>query len=244
MRRKSAHRLEAQGSIFQTNSDTEVIVHLIALSKEQTLPDAMADALRRVEGAFSLVMISSDRIFAARDPRGFRPLAMGRIPAPRRAAAGHDRVCLRDLRLRSDRRDLRARGQAGRIGDRRTRRHHFAVLCAGGGAVELHFRARVFLAARQHGLWTSGAGQPRRSGTPTGAGSSGRCRSRRSRAGLRRDRGRGLRRRERHSVSLRTDPQSLRGTHLHRAAAKRARLRSEAEAESGAHACSKASAWC
>src|SRR4051795_9208389 len=73
-------RLEAQGSIFQTNSDTEVIVHLIALSKEQTLPDAMADALRRVEGAFSLVMLSSDRVFAARDPRGFRPLNMGRIP--------------------------------------------------------------------------------------------------------------------------------------------------------------------
>src|SRR5216110_1679602 len=74
-------RLESQGSIFQTNSDTEVIVHLIALSKEHTLPEAMADALRRVEGAFSLVMLSSDRIFAARDPRGFRPLAMGRIPA-------------------------------------------------------------------------------------------------------------------------------------------------------------------
>jgi amidophosphoribosyltransferase len=74
-------RLERQGSIFQTNSDTEVIVHLIALSKEQTLPEAMADALRRVEGAFSLVMMSNDRIFAARDPRGFRPLAMGRIPA-------------------------------------------------------------------------------------------------------------------------------------------------------------------
>ena len=74
-------RLESQGSIFQTNSDTEVIVHLIALSKEHTLPEAMTDALRRVEGAFSLVMISPDRIFAARDPRGFRPLAMGRIPA-------------------------------------------------------------------------------------------------------------------------------------------------------------------
>src|SRR5213594_3374017 len=74
-------RLETQGSIFQTNSDTEVIVHLIALSKEHTLPEAMADALRRVEGAFSLVMISPDRIFAARDPRGFRPLAMGRMPA-------------------------------------------------------------------------------------------------------------------------------------------------------------------
>src|SRR5438309_2969704 len=74
-------RMEAQGSIFQTTSDTEVIMHLIAQSREHTLPEAMADALRRVEGAFSLVMISPDRIFAARDPRGFRPLAMGRIPA-------------------------------------------------------------------------------------------------------------------------------------------------------------------
>jgi amidophosphoribosyltransferase len=75
-------RLEAQGSIFQTSSDTEVIVHLIALSKEQTLPEAIVDALGQVEGAFSLVMISADRIFAVRDPRGFRPLAMGRIAAP------------------------------------------------------------------------------------------------------------------------------------------------------------------
>src|SRR5205807_5921255 len=79
------HRLEAQGSIFQTNSDTEVIVHLIAQSREQTLPEAMADALRRVEGAFSLVMISRDRIFAARDARGFRPLAMGRLAVADRA---------------------------------------------------------------------------------------------------------------------------------------------------------------
>ncbi len=73
-------QLEQQGSIFQTTSDTEVIVHLIARSREQTLPDAMADALRRIEGAFSLVMMTPDRIFAARDPRGFRPLVMGRIP--------------------------------------------------------------------------------------------------------------------------------------------------------------------
>jgi amidophosphoribosyltransferase len=75
------NRLERQGSIFQTNSDTEVIVHLIALSREHTLPEAIADALRRVEGAFSLVLMTPDRIIAARDPRGFRPLAMGRIPA-------------------------------------------------------------------------------------------------------------------------------------------------------------------
>jgi len=72
-------RLEARGSIFQTTSDTEVIVHLIAQSREQTLPDAIADALRRIEGAFSLVIMSRDRVFAVRDPRGFRPLSMGRI---------------------------------------------------------------------------------------------------------------------------------------------------------------------
>src|SRR5271169_3878646 len=74
-------QLEQQGSIFQTTSDTEVVVHLIARSREQTLPDAVADSLRRIEGAFSLVMLTPDRVFAARDPRGFRPLVMGRIPA-------------------------------------------------------------------------------------------------------------------------------------------------------------------
>jgi amidophosphoribosyltransferase len=72
-------KLEQQGSIFQTTSDTEVVVHLIAQSKEQTLPEAIADALRRIEGAFSLVMMTRDRVFAVRDPRGFRPLSMGRI---------------------------------------------------------------------------------------------------------------------------------------------------------------------
>jgi len=74
-------KLERDGSIFQTNSDTEVIVHLIAHSKEQTLEDAITDALRRIEGAFSLVIMTPDRIFAVRDPRGFRPLSMGRITA-------------------------------------------------------------------------------------------------------------------------------------------------------------------
>src|SRR5579872_4386549 len=105
-------RLDSQGSIFQTNSDTEVIVHLIALSKEQTLPEAIADALRQVEGAFSLVMISPDRIFAARDPRGFRPLAMGRIPA--QGGEKHDRIvfasetCAFDLIGATFERDVKA----------------------------------------------------------------------------------------------------------------------------------------
>jgi amidophosphoribosyltransferase len=71
--------LEREGAKFQTTSDSEIIVQLIAHSKEPTLVDAIADSLRKVDGAFSVIMMTSDRIFAARDPRGFRPLSMGRI---------------------------------------------------------------------------------------------------------------------------------------------------------------------
>src|SRR3954463_13107585 len=84
------HKLEKEGSIFQTSSDTEVIVHLIALSKEKTLEDAITDALRRVEGAFSLVIMTRDRVFAVRDPRAFRPLSMGIMHAGE--ALRHDAI--------------------------------------------------------------------------------------------------------------------------------------------------------
>jgi amidophosphoribosyltransferase len=71
-------RLEAEGSIFQTTSDTEVIVHLIARSRERTLPERVADALRQVRGAYSLVFLTEDSVVAVRDPMGFRPLALGK----------------------------------------------------------------------------------------------------------------------------------------------------------------------
>src|ERR1700723_2709316 len=72
-------RLEREGAYFQTTSDSEIIVQLIAHSKASSLVDAIADSLGQVEGAFSIVMMTRDRVFAARDPRGFRPLSMGRI---------------------------------------------------------------------------------------------------------------------------------------------------------------------
>ena len=75
-------RLEREGAFFQTTSDSEIIVQLIAHSQAGPLVDAIADSLRQVDGAFSLVMMTRDRIFAARDPRGFRPLSMGRIANP------------------------------------------------------------------------------------------------------------------------------------------------------------------
>jgi amidophosphoribosyltransferase len=72
-------RLEHRGSIFQSTSDTEVIVHLVARSAARNLPAALADALNQVEGAYSLLVLTRDEMYAIRDPRGFRPLILGRI---------------------------------------------------------------------------------------------------------------------------------------------------------------------
>src|SRR6266704_1703805 len=71
--------LEQEGSIFQASSDTEVILHLLARSREKTLSGALREALLQLEGAFSLVFLAEDRIIVARDPHGFRPLAFGQM---------------------------------------------------------------------------------------------------------------------------------------------------------------------
>jgi len=75
-------KLEHKGSIFQTNSDTEVIVHLLARSQARHLSGALGDALNQVEGAYSLVVLTTDELYAIRDPRGFRPLNLGKLTAP------------------------------------------------------------------------------------------------------------------------------------------------------------------
>ena len=71
--------LVGQGSIFQTNSDTEVILHLYAKSKAGTLEEAIVESLARVRGAFSLAVLTRQHLVAVRDPHGFRPLALGRL---------------------------------------------------------------------------------------------------------------------------------------------------------------------
>ena len=70
--------LENDGTIFQTTSDTEIILHLVARSKETDQIHQIQDALRQVQGAFSLVLLTDTRLIAARDHDGFRPLAIGR----------------------------------------------------------------------------------------------------------------------------------------------------------------------
>ncbi|MFZ1290660.1 MAG: amidophosphoribosyltransferase [Melioribacteraceae bacterium] len=67
------------GAIFQTTSDTEVILHLIARCKLGTQVEQVIEALRKVEGAYSVVILTDDKLIAARDPNGFRPLVLGKI---------------------------------------------------------------------------------------------------------------------------------------------------------------------
>nr|ADC35964.1 putative amidophosphoribosyl transferase [uncultured bacterium 98] len=68
-----------QGAIFQTSTDSEVVVHLFARSPEPTVEGALVDAISQVRGAFSFVMMTLDRVIGVRDPHGFRPLAIGRL---------------------------------------------------------------------------------------------------------------------------------------------------------------------
>jgi len=67
------------GSIFQTTSDTEVVLHLYARSKAPTVEEALVESISQVSGAFSMVLLTKNRLIAARDPHGFRPLALGRL---------------------------------------------------------------------------------------------------------------------------------------------------------------------
>src|SRR3954465_13365967 len=73
------NELVRQGSIFQSGSDTEVVLHLFARSKARTAEDAVTDSVTQVQGAFSFLMLMKDRMVAVRDPHGFRPLALGRL---------------------------------------------------------------------------------------------------------------------------------------------------------------------
>jgi amidophosphoribosyltransferase len=86
--------LEGRGAIFSTTSDSEVIVHLLARSREATLEERLIDSLSRVKGAFSLVMLAHDALVAVRDPSGFRPLVLGRLDGAWIAAS---ETCALDL---------------------------------------------------------------------------------------------------------------------------------------------------
>jgi amidophosphoribosyltransferase len=80
--RELRHSFSERGTLFQTTTDSELVLHLIAQSRRQKQIDQVLDALTQVEGAFCLVILTDDSLIAVRDPNGFRPLALGRIGAP------------------------------------------------------------------------------------------------------------------------------------------------------------------
>ena len=71
--------LEAEGALFQSDADTEVVMHLLARSKQPTFEARLVEALRRVEGAYSILLLTEDKLIAVRDPNGFRPLVLGKM---------------------------------------------------------------------------------------------------------------------------------------------------------------------
>jgi amidophosphoribosyltransferase len=77
--REVRDELVRSGSIFQTGSDTEVILHLYARSKAPSVEEALTESIAQIRGAYSLVLLTKNRLIAARDPHGFRPLALGRL---------------------------------------------------------------------------------------------------------------------------------------------------------------------
>ncbi|MCH2173279.1 amidophosphoribosyltransferase [Myxococcota bacterium] len=95
--------LEGRGSIFSTTADSEVIVQLLARSREKSIEERLIDALSRVKGAFSLLVLTSDTLIAARDPHGFRPLSLGRLDGAWVAAS---ETCALDLIGATHERDL------------------------------------------------------------------------------------------------------------------------------------------
>ncbi|MDT8342124.1 MAG: amidophosphoribosyltransferase [Longimicrobiales bacterium] len=98
------HRLVEEGAIFQSSNDSEVLVHLVARSRHDTVDAQIDDALTHLEGAFSLVLSVGDTLYAARDARGFRPLVLGRL------GTGHvvaSETCALDIMGATYLRDLR-----------------------------------------------------------------------------------------------------------------------------------------
>jgi amidophosphoribosyltransferase len=77
--RELKDELVRNGSIFQSTSDTEVVLHLYARSRAGSVEDAIIESVSQISGAFSLVLATKNRLIAARDPHGFRPLALGRL---------------------------------------------------------------------------------------------------------------------------------------------------------------------
>ena len=152
--------LERDGAIFHSTSDSEVILHLISRSRRRTLQDAFVEALRIVQGAFSLVLLTPEYLLAARDPHGFRPLSIGRVNDSYVVAS---ETCAFDLINAEYVRDIEP-GEVIRIEENSLEsqlpfaKRKSLVLCV---------RAHLLQPAGQRGIRQDGQHQPQRNGEDT-----------------------------------------------------------------------------
>ena len=159
------------GAVFQSSSDSEVILHLLARAEGELLDDALVAALGRVQGAYSLLLLSEGTLIAARDPYGFRPLCIGKFNGSYVVAS---ESCAFDLINASYIREVRP-GEVVAINGGEIRSSELPDRTAAG---QVHFRACLFRSARQHCFRQDSPGQPGTDGTHSGRGISGGCRSR------------------------------------------------------------------
>ena len=135
-------QLVEQGCLFQSTSDTEVIIHLIARSRQPTVVERLVDALRQVQGAYALVALSGDALYGVRDPLGVRPLVLGDLDgAPILASE----TCALDIMGARFVRDV----EPGEVVHRDRRRHREPEAVRRAAAALLHLRVCLLRAPRQ-----------------------------------------------------------------------------------------------
>ena len=236
-RERSPRAAGAAGSIFQTNSDTEVVLHLYARSQAGSVEDALVESITQLTGAFSFALITKDSLIAVRDPHGFRPLALGRLGD---AWAVTSETCALDLIGATYVRDVEP-GEVLIIGP-----HGLRSIKPFPNAPLSHcIFEHVYFARPDSDVFGQSVNEVAHQSRPR-AGARDRRRRRRRRADsrlgrVRRDR---LLRRVEDADAVRVDPQPLRRPHVHRAGAVDPPLRREGEAQYRSAASSRASAWC
>ena len=202
------HQLVAEGSIFQSTSDSEVILHLIARSRKARVVDRFIDALSQIEGGYALVALTNTKLIGARDPLGIRPLVLGEIDGQVRAGVGN-------LRAGDGRRPVRARRRARRGGGDLRYRGRIAPSLSGGAGAAVPVRIRLFRPPgldRERAIGLRGAqghGRAPGPGNRRGRGRGG------AGAGLRGAGCARFRQRKRAALRARHHPQPLYGPHLH-----------------------------
>ncbi len=154
--------LEHQGAIFQSTTDTEVILHLLARSQQTGILDGLAESLSQVQGAFSLLILTKDAMIGVRDPYGFRPLCLGKLNGSHVLAS---ESCAFDLIDAQYIREI----EPGEIVMIRGEQITSVKALHAPRTGEVRLRARLFLPARQHGVRPHRPEQPRQDGPGSGA---------------------------------------------------------------------------